>query len=133
MQLTQWTDYSLRVLMYCAKNTHRDTPVTIMEILEKHQISKSHLTKIVSFLSNTGYLKTTRGRNGGISIAKLPKDITVGEVVRITESNFEIVECFNKKTNSCSITSTCKLKHLLQNATHAFLTRLDQVTLEEIC
>ncbi|TXI12064.1 MAG: Rrf2 family transcriptional regulator [Polynucleobacter sp.] len=133
MQLTQWTDYSLRVLMYCAKNSDRDTPITIMEILERHQISKSHLTKIVSFLSNTGYLKTTRGRNGGISIARPPRNISVGEVVRMTESNFEIVECFNKKTNSCSITSTCKLKHLLQNATNAFISKLDQVTLDQIC
>jgi Rrf2 family nitric oxide-sensitive transcriptional repressor len=119
--------------MYCAKNSDRDTPITIMEILERHQISKSHLTKIVSFLSNTGYLKTTRGRNGGISIARPPRNISVGEVVRMTESNFEIVECFNKKTNSCSITSTCKLKHLLQNATNAFISKLDQVTLDQIC
>jgi Rrf2 family nitric oxide-sensitive transcriptional repressor len=51
----------------------------------------------------------------------------------MTESNFEIVECFNKKTNSCSITSTCKLKHLLQNATNAFISKLDQVTLDQIC
>lgn len=133
MQLTQWTDYSLRVLMYCARNTQRDAPITITEILDKHEISKSHLTKIVSFLSNSGYLSTTRGRNGGISIAKQAKEITVGEIVRLTESNFEIVECFNKKTNTCTITSTCKLKHLLQNATNAFLTKLDQVTLDQIC
>jgi len=97
VQLTQWTDYSLRVLMYCARNTQRDAPITITEILDKHEISKSHLTKIVSFLSNSGYLSTTRGRNGGISIAKQAKEITVGEIVRLTESNFEIVECFNKK------------------------------------
>lgn len=133
MQLTQWTDYSLRVLMYCARNIQRDAPITITEILDKHEISKSHLTKIVSFLSNSGYLSTTRGRNGGISIAKQAKEITVGEIVRLTESNFEIVECFNKKTNTCTITSTCKLKHLLQNATNAFLIKLDQVTLDQIC
>jgi Rrf2 family nitric oxide-sensitive transcriptional repressor len=119
--------------MYCARNTQREAPITITEILDKHEISKSHLTKIVSFLSNSGYLSTTRGRNGGISIAKQAKEITVGEIVRLTESNFEIVECFNKKTNTCTITSTCKLKHLLQNATNAFLAKLDQVTLDQIC
>jgi len=133
MQLTQWTDYSLRVLMYCARNTQRDRPITIMEILEKHQISKSHLTKIVSFLSNVGLLNTARGRNGGISLAKPANQITVGTVIRLTESNFDVVECFNKKTNSCSITSSCKLKHALKSATNSFLTRLDQVTLQEIC
>ena len=132
MQLTQWTDYSLRVLMYCAANIKRDDPITIMEILEKHQISKSHLTKIVSSLSNAGFLNTTRGRNGGISLAKPSNQITIGEVVRLTESNFNIVECFNKKSNSCSITSSCKLKHLLQNATNAFLEKLDKTTLEQI-
>ena len=133
MQLTQWTDYSLRVLMYCAANIKRDDPITIMEILEKHRISKSHLTKIVSSLSNAGFLNTSRGRNGGISLAKPSNQITVGEVVRLTESNFNTVECFNKKTNSCSITSSCKLKHLLQNATNAFLEKLDKTTLEQIC
>jgi Rrf2 family nitric oxide-sensitive transcriptional repressor len=119
--------------MYCAENTKRDTPITIMEILEKYQISKSHLTKIVSSLSGAGFLNTTRGRNGGISLAKPSNQITVGEIVRLTESNFNIVECFNKKTNSCSITSSCKLKHLLQNATNAFLDKLDKTTLEQIC
>jgi Rrf2 family nitric oxide-sensitive transcriptional repressor len=133
MQLTQWTDYSLRVLMYCARNTQRDRPITIMEILEKHQISKSHLTKIVSFLSNAGLLTTTRGRHGGIALAKSANEITVGYVVRLTESSFDMVECFNKNTNTCSITSNCKLKHLLKEATNAFLMRLDQVTLEQIC
>ena len=133
MQLTQWTDYSLRVLMYCARNTQRDRPITIMEILEKHQISKSHLTKIVSFLSNAGLLNTTRGRNGGITLAKPANQITVGAVIRLTESDFDVVECFDKANNTCSITSSCKLKHVLKSATNSFLTRLDQVTLQEIC
>ncbi len=132
MQLTQWTDYSLRVLMYCARNTQRDRPITIMEILEKHQISKSHLTKIVSFLSNAGLLNTTRGRNGGITLAKPANQITVGAVIRLTESDFDVVECFDKETNTCSITSNCKLKHLLFNATNNFLNTLDKVSLAEI-
>ena len=133
MQLTQWTDYSLRVLMYCARNTQRDRPITIMEILEKHQISKSHLTKIVSFLSNAELLNTARGRNGGITLAKPANQITVGSVIRLTVSDFDVVECFDKANNTCSITSSCKLKHVLKSATNSFLTRLDQVTLQEIC
>ena len=90
------------------------------------------LFRSVSSLSNAGFLNTTRGRNGGISLAKPSNQITIGEVVRLTESNFNIVECFNKKSNSCSINSSCKLKHLLQNATNAFLEKLDKTTLEQI-
>ena len=132
MQLTQWTDYSLRVLMYCAQHQGREEPITIAEIIERHQLSKSHVTKIVSYLSNVGLLNTTRGRNGGISLAQPAEQIYIGQVVRLTETNFNIVECFDKKSNTCKIINGCKLKHHLFKAADNFLKTLDNVTLCQI-
>ena len=132
MQLTQWTDYSLRVLMYCAQNQEREEPITIAEIIERHQLSKSHVTKIVSYLSSVGLLNTTRGRNGGITLAQPAEKINIGQVVRLTETNFNIVECFDKKNNTCKIINGCKLKHHLFKAADNFLKTLDNVTLAQI-
>ena len=132
MQLTKWTDYSLRVLMYCAQHYDREEPITIDEILEFHQLSKSHITKIVSQLANSGLLITTRGRLGGISLAKPAHKIYIGEVVRLTETDFNMVECFNKKNNNCKITNRCKLKHHLFKATDDFLKTLDGVSLSQV-
>ena len=132
MQLTQWTDYSLRVLMYCAKNHPRDMPITIAEIVKQYQLSKSHVTKIVSFLSARGLLHTARGRNGGVCLARPATDIKIGEVVRLTENNLNLVECFDRQTNTCNIVETCTLKHLLYRASRSFFKELDQVSLADI-
>ncbi len=70
MRLTQWTDYALRVLMYCAACHARAQPVTISEVAEKHGISRSHLTKIVQQLAALGLLDTTRGRGGGMRLMR---------------------------------------------------------------
>eukprot|EP01041_Mallomonas_annulata_P017638 gene17638-36191_t len=95
MRLTQWTDYTLRVLMYCAATEGREQPVTITEVAEGYGISRSHLTKIVMTLSGLGLLETTRGRGGGLRLLKPAHSIVLGEVVRQTESDFTLVECFD--------------------------------------
>ena len=85
MRLTQWSDYSLRVLMYCAACSQRETPATISEIAEAHGISRSHLTKIVMTLSAAGWIETTRGRGGGLRLLKAAEDIVLGDVIRQTD------------------------------------------------
>jgi len=82
MRLTQWTDFSLRVLMYCAASERREQRATVGEIAEAHGISRSHLMKIVMELSAKGWLSTTRGRGGGLRLVRDPSEIVVGEVVR---------------------------------------------------
>ena len=132
MRLTQWTDYSLRVLMYCAVCEHRDQPVTITEIAESHGISRSHLTKIVHQLGSHGLLETTRGRGGGIRLSKPAVHINVGELVRQTETDFAMVECFDAQTNQCCLSPQCRLKGVLRRATNSFLAVLDGVTLADL-
>ncbi len=82
MRLTQWTDYALRLLMYCAVHQQREHPITISEVAQVHNISRSHLTKIVQDLAGRGLLETTRGRGGGMRLLRPAQDISLGTVVR---------------------------------------------------
>ena len=132
MRLTQWTDYTLRVLMYCAACKERAEPVTITEIAEKHGISRSHLTKIVQQLAARGWLETTRGRGGGMRLAVPATDLGLGTVVRATETDFAVVECFEPSLNQCRMNANCRLKGVLNSATQSFLAVLDGVTLADL-
>lgn len=130
MRLTDYTDYTLRVLMYCAANP--DRLVTIAELAEHHRLSKNHLMKIVNDLSRQGVIETTRGRGGGMRLLKAPTQIVVGEVVRKTETDFRIVECFDEGTSACMLSPTCRLKRVFDSAMQAYFNVLDGVTLADI-
>ena len=132
MRLTHWSDYSLRVLMYCAACAQRDKPATISEIAEAHGISRSHLTKIVMTLSGMGLLDTTRGRGGGLRLLKPAHQIVLGEVIRLTETDFTLVECFDSEHNTCRLDGHCRLKGTLQRAMDSYLAVLDGVTLADL-
>lgn len=130
MRLSEYTDYSLRVLMYCAANPGR--LVTIAELADHHQVSKNHLMKIVNDLSRLGLLETTRGRGGGLRLLKPAGEIRVGDVVRASETDFRLVECFDSSTNVCTLTPTCRLKKVFSDALQAYFRELDGATLADI-
>jgi Rrf2 family nitric oxide-sensitive transcriptional repressor len=109
MRLSEYTDYTLRVLMYCAARPRQ--LVTIGELAEHHALSKNHLMKIVNDLARQGVIATTRGRGGGLRLLKDPADIRVGDVVRASETDFRMVECFDSGTNACTLSPNCRLKH----------------------
>jgi Rrf2 family nitric oxide-sensitive transcriptional repressor len=132
MRLTQWTDYTLRVLMYCAASQARAQPVTITEIADSYGISRSHLTKIVQQLSAQGLLETTRGRGGGMRLAKPAQEINLGAVVRATETDFTLVECFDPASNQCRLSQHCGLKGVLGQAMQSYFKVLDGVTLADL-
>lgn len=132
MRLTQWTDYSLRVLMYCAACEGRVLPPTVSEIAEAHGISRSHLTKIVMILAGHGWLATTRGRGGGLRLMADPRRLTLGQVIRETEPDLNLVECFDGQHNTCRLDGYCRLKGALAQAMEAFLAALDGVTLSDL-
>ena len=130
MRLAEYTDYTLRVLMYCAANP--DRLVTIAELAEHHGVSKNHLMKIVNDLSRQGVVQTTRGRGGGLRLLKRPDDIRIGDVVRSSETDFRLVECFDSRTNTCTLTPSCRLKGLFDSALQAYFNELDRVTLTDM-
>ena len=130
MRLSDYTDYTLRVLMYCA--AHRERRVTIAEIAATHQVSKNHLMKIVNDLARQGVLETTRGRGGGLRLLQEPGAIRVGDVVRGAETDFRLVECFDAASDTCTLTPNCRLKGVLRSALKAYFAALDGVTLADI-
>jgi len=130
MQLTQFTDFSLRALIYLAR-LPAPGQATIHEIAQFHTISRNHLVKVVNNLANHGFIQTIRGKGGGLKLARPAHTIGIGEVVRVTEPNMDLVECFNPKTNQCCIARGCALKAELYEARRAFMMVLDKYTLAE--
>jgi Rrf2 family nitric oxide-sensitive transcriptional repressor len=130
MRLTSFTDYTLRSLMVLG--TNRDKLITIQDIADLHGISKNHLTKVIHQLGASGLVETVRGRNGGLRLNREPGEINLGEVVRDSESDFYIAECFGSEPGHCAYLHNCALKGKLGAATEAFLKVLDGVTLADI-
>jgi Rrf2 family nitric oxide-sensitive transcriptional repressor len=130
MRLAEYTDYTLRVLMYCAAHPHE--LVTIGELAERHGVSKNHLMKIVNDLARQGLIETTRGRGGGLRLLKDPGAIRIGDVVRASETDFRLVECFDAGTNACTLSPNCRLKRLFGAALGAYFKELDGATLADI-
>ncbi|MGE7836693.1 Rrf2 family transcriptional regulator [Viridibacillus arvi] len=130
MRLTLYTDYSLRVLLYLGARNIEDLS-TIKEISDAYGISKNHLMKVTHELGKLGYIETVRGRGGGIRLALKPKDIVIGKLVRQTEEDFYLVDCFNPESVGCIISPVCSLKGALNKALHAYIAVLDEYTLAD--
>src|SRR5699024_1737341 len=131
MRLTNYTDYALRVLIYLAVKDS-DEKSTITEITEAYNVSRNHLMKVIHQLGRIGVIETTRGRGGGIVLAKQPEDITIGSIVRETEEDFHMVECFNSGANHCVLSPVCGLRSVLGEALAAYLAVLDKYTIADI-
>jgi Rrf2 family nitric oxide-sensitive transcriptional repressor len=125
MRLTRYTDYAIRVLMYLAAKP--DRLASIGEISKAYGISQNHLMKVVNDLGTAGYVASTRGRSGGIRLARPATEITVGAVVRSTEEGFDLVDC-----STCVIAPGCGMKQVLNEAVKAFLGVLDSYTFADL-
>ncbi len=125
MRLTRYTDYALRVLLHLA--AHPEKLCSISEMSRAYGVSQNHLMKVVHDLGKAGYLTTVRGRSGGVKLAKAPKQINVGAVVRHTEDGFEMVDCA-----SCVIAPACGLTSAFGKALAAFMAVLDSYTLADL-
>lgn len=130
MRLTAFADYSLRVLVYVGLKG--EGMATVGEIADAYGISRNHLTKVVNDLAAAGWLDTVRGRGGGMRLAMAPSGIRLGDVVRRTEPDFEIVPCFGEGEARCRIDRACVLRSVLDEALEAFLGVLDRHTLEDL-
>jgi len=130
MQLTLYTDYSLRVLAYLAMK--KDELVTISEIAAFYRVSRNHLVKVVHNLANRGFIETVRGKNGGMRLAAPAEEIGIGDVVRVTEPNFHIVECLDEANDNCVVEPACALKAVLEEANRQFLAVLDRFSVADI-
>ena len=126
MQLTLYTDYSLRVLLYLGQRP--EERITITQISEYFNISRNHLVKVVHNLGKLELIHTIRGKNGGMLLAQEPKNINLATVIQQIEPHMNLLECFDDKTNTCPITMECELKHILFKAKRSFLDVLKKHT-----
>ncbi|GGF75217.1 DNA-binding protein [Paracoccus acridae] len=125
MKLTRYTDYALRTLIFLAA---RDGGlVSIRQIAEAHDISQNHLMKIVQDLAASGFIRTTRGRHGGLQLARPATEITIGQVVRHTEGDSGMVDC-----STCRVAEDCGLPAVFSEAREAFLAVLDRCRLSDV-
>lgn len=130
MQLTRFTDFSLRVLIHLGM--HPDTQTTVAVLASEHGISRHHLTRVVHQLGIKGYIETLRGKGGGFRLARRPELIRIGDVVRDMETGFELAECFSPGESTCRLLPACALKPILAEAGRAFLASLDRYTLADL-
>lgn len=129
MRLTLYTDYSLRVLLYLA--TKPEGAATITEVADYYKISRNHLVKVVHNLGINEFIITSRGKNGGIKLARPADQISISEVVKKTEPDMDLLECFNPETDNCAASPTCRLKSMLYEGRSAFMSVLEQSTLAD--
>jgi Rrf2 family nitric oxide-sensitive transcriptional repressor len=130
MRLTVYTDYSLRLMMYLAVKD--DGLATIAEVADSYGISKNHLMKVAYQLGVAGYVETVRGRGGGLRLAKPVDAIVLGEVVRHTEPDMALVQCFHPVDAPCAIRPACVLRRALERAGQAFIEVLDGYSLADL-
>jgi Rrf2 family nitric oxide-sensitive transcriptional repressor len=130
MRLTRHTDYALRTLSFLA--LHPDGSERITDIARRMGMSEDHCAKVVARLAALGYVETMRGRVGGVRLARAPGDIIIGDVVRATEDNLTLVECFDPLTNQCPIAPACALAPAMGAALDAFFQVLDRYTLADV-
>jgi Rrf2 family nitric oxide-sensitive transcriptional repressor len=131
MQLTLHADYAFRILIYLGSQPAGYIAAT-EEISSTYGISRHHLVRVVQTLSEQGYVKVSPGRSGGVSLAQEPRMIRLGDVMRSTEVNLRVVECFDAQTNTCPIVPVCRLKPILGEALQAFIGVLDGYTLADL-
>jgi len=130
MRLTVYSDYALRMLMYLALK--KDELATIAEIADSYGISENHLMKVAHQLGVGGYVVTVRGRGGGLRLARPVEAIGLAEVVRYTEPDMAIVQCFKPVDAPCAIRPACVLRRALEKAREAFMAVLEDYTLGDL-
>lgn len=130
MRLTKQTNYAIRMLMYCATNSERLS--RIPDIAKAYTVSELFLFKILKPLVDAGLMETVRGRNGGIRLARPATDITLLDVVRVTEDNFAMAECFENDAAECPLVDSCGLNAALRRALNAFFEVLSEYNIDDL-
>jgi Rrf2 family nitric oxide-sensitive transcriptional repressor len=129
MKLTSFTDYALRLLLMA--QAAGGALITIEDAARRYRISRTHLMKVANQLTRAGFLEAVRGRGGGLKLGRPAEKIRIGDVVRATEPDFALVECFGSG-NECTLTGFCRLPPVLRRASAAFLAELDKATLADM-
>jgi len=130
VRLTQFSDFALRTVLFLG--VHEGRLVQVSEVARSYRVSYNHLAKVAALLSEIGVVESVRGRGGGLRLARDPSEINIGWLVRHTEPDLHLVECFDQEHDTCPITPVCGLRHVLADAQRAFFETLDRYTLGDL-
>ncbi len=130
MRLTRQTNYAVRMLMYCATNTNELSRVP--DIARSYAVSELFLFKILQPLVSSGLISTVRGRNGGIRLAKPATEISLLDVIKVTEDNFSMAECFDSDNADCPLINSCAFNSALREALDAFFAVLAKYSIDDL-
>lgn len=130
MQLSKFTDYAFRALIYLANN--REKLSTVEELAVELNASEHHIKKVIHKLAKTDYVISIKGRAGGLKLGLNPKDINLGDVLKLTEDNLNLIECFNKPDSCPFMVPGCKLKGISADALQKFIDEFSRYTLKDI-
>jgi Rrf2 family iron-responsive transcriptional regulator len=130
MRLTKQTNYAVRILMYCAANSNNLS--RIPEIAAAYGLSETFLFKILKPIADNGFVQSVRGRNGGIRLAKPADEISLLDIVRVTEDNFNMADCFDNSLTNCPLIDACALNSAWNEALSAFFNVLEKYTIEDL-
>jgi Rrf2 family iron-responsive transcriptional regulator len=130
MRLTKQTNYAVRILMYCAANS--GTLSRVPEIATAYDLSESFLFKILKPIADNGFIESVRGRNGGIRLGRPAEEISLLDIVRITEDNFSMADCFDNGITNCPLVNACTLNSVWNEALSAFFLVLENYTIADL-
>lgn len=130
MQITKFSDYALRILIHLA--VAGEERVSARDIAERQGVSVTHLAKIAQWLAAEGHVAASRGRGGGMTLARDPAEISIGALLRRSEAGSPLVECLREDGGCCALTPACGLLPVLAGAQEAFFAHLDGVTLADV-
>lgn len=130
MRLTRQTNYAVRMLMYCAANDGQLS--RIADIAKAYAVSELFLFKILQPLTRAGLIESVRGRNGGIRLGRPADKISLLDVVKVTEDNFAMADCFENDASECPLVNSCALNEALRKALGAFFDVLSTYSIDDL-
>ncbi len=130
MRLTSHSDYAFRTLLHLGSRA--DQVVSVATIADAFGLSANHLAKVAQELAHAGFVRSQRGPSGGLELARAPDEIRLGDVLRATEPDFQLVDCFGARHDACPLDGACKLKDVMGQALRAFLEVFDCYTLADL-
>lgn len=130
MRLKKQSGYAVYIVLECA--AAGDGLTRIAEIARRYQITKHNIAKTVPLLVHSGIIEAVRGRNGGIRLTRPASQITIGEIIRATETTSVVADGLDSETPDSAVRSAAPMNRMLDEALEAFISVLDQHTVEEM-
>lgn len=131
MKISTKGRYALRLMLDLAIHNTGEY-ITIKSIAKRQEISEKYLEQIITLLSRAGYVRSTRGAQGGYRLSKEPREYTVGMILRLTEGSLAPVACLEDEENECTRASTCATIEVWEKLRDAINGVIDHITLADL-